>query len=56
MWLASPGTARVARTAPAAPAWLRDGTVLLQIDSYLRSGIRFVYVVVSMTDSADVQV
>lgn len=37
------------------PAWLRDGTVLLRIDSYLRSGIRFVYVVASMTDPSSAE-
>ena len=35
-----------------APAWLRSATVLLHIDSYLRSGVRFVYVQAAMSDSA----
>ena len=26
------------------PEWLQSGSVLLTIDNYLRSGIRFVYV------------
>jgi hypothetical protein len=32
------------RVVAAGPAWLRDAPVLLDIDSYLRSGVRFVYV------------
>jgi hypothetical protein len=31
------------------PAWLREAPVLLDIDSYLRSGVRFVYVQASVT-------
>jgi len=39
------------RVVTSGPEWLRQGTVLEAIDSYLRSGIRFVYVQVPMQDA-----
>ena len=32
------------------PPWLRDGAVLHSVDNYLRSGVRFVYVQVSLSE------
>ena len=34
------------------PEWFREGNVLLTIDSYLRSGIRFVYLQTTISESA----
>lgn len=39
------------RVQVAGPEWLRNGAVLLAIDSYLRSGVRFVYVQVPTTQA-----
>jgi len=36
------------RVRDAGPAWLRDATVLQQIDNYLRSGLAFVYLQVNL--------
>jgi 4-aminobutyrate aminotransferase-like enzyme len=41
-----------ARVQESGPPWLRDGAVLESIDSYLRSGIRFVYVQVELQAAA----
>jgi 4-aminobutyrate aminotransferase-like enzyme len=39
------------RIVAAAPAWLHDAPVLLDIDNYLRSGVRFVYVQAPAADT-----
>jgi hypothetical protein len=39
------------RVHDAGPAWLREAPVLLGIDSYLQSGLRFVYVAAPVEDA-----
>jgi 4-aminobutyrate aminotransferase-like enzyme len=40
------------RVVAGAPAWLREAPVLVDIDSYLRSGVRFVYVQAPVSQAA----